>query len=65
MVGIFSFPGQSQSVGYLSYVQISDIRRTKLGPKANRFVFLGRIEDSDACKFLDLSNNSIIEARNA
>ena len=49
----------------LHYVRIPDIKRPKIGPKANRFVFLGFTKDSDACRFLDLGTNSIIEARDA
>ena len=45
--------------GCLAYVRIPDIRRPKLGPKANMCAFLGFAEDSDAYRFLDLGANSI------
>ena len=43
----------------LAYIQIPDIRRPKLGPKANKCVLLGFARDSDACRFLDLGTNSL------
>ena len=42
---------------------VPSIWRLKLSPKADRCTFLGFTEDSDACRFLDLSTNSIIEVR--
>jgi len=51
--------------GCLAYVWILDIRRPKLGPKANMCLFLSFAKDNDACRFLDLGTNSIIEARDA
>jgi hypothetical protein len=51
--------------GCLAYVRIPDIRRPKLGQKANKCAFLGFAEDSGAYRFLDLGTNSIIEARDA
>ena len=51
--------------GCLAYVRIPDIRRPKLGPKANKCIFLGFAKDSDACRFLDLNTHSIIEGRDA
>lgn len=51
--------------GCLSYVRLPDIRRPKLGPKTTKCVYLGFAKDSDASRFLDISTNSIIEARDA
>jgi len=50
--------------GCLAYVRIPDIKR-KLDPKANMCVFLDFVKDGNACRFLDLDINSIIEARDA
>ena len=63
MIGISNFPGQSKTMGCLAYVQISDIRRPKLDHKANMCIFFSFAEDSDACRFLNIDTNSIIEAR--
>ena len=49
----------------LAYIRIPDIKMPKLGPKANKCVFLDFSEDSNACSFLDLGTNSIIKARDA
>jgi len=51
--------------GCPSYVWIPDIRRPKLGPRANMCVFLGFTEDSDACKFLNLGTKFIIKTQDA
>ena len=46
----------------LAYVRIPDIRRPKLGPKANIYV-LDFSKDSDICIFLELGKNFITEAQ--
>ncbi|KAK8915961.1 hypothetical protein KSP39_PZI022303 [Platanthera zijinensis] len=51
--------------GCIAYVRVSDPRRSKLGPRTNTCVYLGCAEDSAADRFLDLSNNIIIESRDA
>jgi len=64
-LGYQAFLDKIKVWGCLSYIRIPDIKRPKLGPAANRCVFLGFTKDSDACRFLNLGTNSIIEARDA
>lgn len=49
--------------GCLAYYRISDQRRTKLGPRAFKGVFVGYAQNSKAYRILDLVSNTIVETR--
>ena len=40
-----------------------DPKRTKLGPRAIKSVFVGYAENSNAYRLLDLSSNTVVESR--
>ena len=43
--------------------RVVDPKRTKLGPKAMKSVFVGYAENSKAYRLLDLSSNTVVESR--
>ena len=49
--------------GCLAYYRVPDPKRTKLGPRAFKSVFVGYAENSKAYRLLDLSSNTIVESR--
>lgn len=49
--------------GCLAYYRVTDPKRTKLGPRALRSVFVGYAEHSKAYRLLDLNSNTIVESR--
>ena len=49
--------------GCLSFYRIVDPKRTKLGPRAMKSVFVGYAENSKAYRLLDLSSNTVVESR--
>ena len=61
--------GRKPNLGYLkvwgciAFYRVPDPKRTKLGPRALRSVFVGYAENSKAYRLLDLSSNSIVESR--
>ena len=48
---------------YLAYYRVPDPKRTKLGPRAFKSVFIGYVENSKSYRLLDLESNVIIESR--
>jgi hypothetical protein len=50
-------------VGCIAYFRIPDPKRTKLGPRAIKSVFVGYAVNSKAYRLLDLSSNTIVESR--
>jgi hypothetical protein len=51
--------------GCLAYVRLPDIKRSKLGPRTSKCVFLGYAFHSKSYRFLELDSNVIIESRDA
>ena len=51
--------------GYIAYYRISEPKRTKLGPKALKSIFLGYAVNSNAYRFWDVDSNVIIESTHA
>ena len=51
--------------GCLAYYRVSDPKRTKLGPRGIRSIFVGYAQNSKAYRFLDLQSNVIVESRDA
>ena len=49
--------------GCIAYYRVPDPKRTKLGPRALKSVFVGYAENSKAYRLLDLDSNVIIESR--
>jgi hypothetical protein len=49
--------------GCLAFYRVPDPKRTKLGPRAIKSVFVGYAENSKAYRLLDLSSNVIVESR--
>lgn len=49
--------------GCLAFYRVSDPKRTKLGPRAVKSVFMGYAANSKAYRLLDLSSNAIVESR--
>ena len=49
--------------GCVAYFRISDPKRTKLGPRAIKSVFVGYVVNSKAYRLLDLSSNTIVKSR--
>jgi hypothetical protein len=49
--------------GCITYLRIPDPKRTKLGPRAIKSVFVGYTVNSKAYRLLDLSSNTIVESR--
>ena len=49
--------------GCLAYYRVPDPKRTKLGPRALKSIFVGYAENSKAYRLLDLNSNIIVESR--
>ena len=49
--------------GCLAFYRVPDPKRTKLGPRAMKSVFVGYAENSKAYRLLDLESNVIMESR--
>uniref|UniRef100_A0A2N9J2D4 Uncharacterized protein n=1 Tax=Fagus sylvatica TaxID=28930 RepID=A0A2N9J2D4_FAGSY len=49
--------------GCIAYFRVPDPKRTKLGPRAIKSVFVGYAVNSKAYRLLDLSSNTIVESR--
>jgi hypothetical protein len=49
--------------GCIAYFRVPDPKRTKLGSRAIKSVFVGYAVNSKAYKLLDLSSNTIVESR--
>ena len=49
--------------GCLAFYRIVDPKRTKLGPRVMKSVFVGYAENSKAYRLLDLSSNTVVESR--
>lgn len=49
--------------GCVAYYRVPDNKRTKLGPRALKSVFIGYAENSKAYRLLDISSNVIVESR--
>ena len=49
--------------GCLAFYRVPDPKRTKLGPRAKKSVFVGYAENSKAYRLLDLESNVIMESR--
>jgi hypothetical protein len=50
-------------LGCLAFYRVPDPKRTKLGPRAIKSVFVGYAENCKAYRLLDLSSNVIAESR--
>lgn len=48
--------------GCLAYYRVPDPKRTKLGPRALKGVFVGYAENSKAYRIFDISSNIIVES---
>ena len=48
---------------YLAFYRVVDPKRTKLGPRVMKSVFVGYAENSKAYRLLDLSSNTMVESR--
>lgn len=48
--------------GCIAYYRVPDPKRTKLGPKALRSIFIGYAENSKAYRLLDLESNVVVES---
>jgi hypothetical protein len=61
--------GRKPNLGYLrvwgclAFYRITDLKRTKLGPRAIKSVFVGYAENSKAYGLLDLDSNVIVESK--
>ena len=51
------------SLGCIAYYRVPDPKRTKLGPRALKSVFVGYAENSKAYRLLDKDSNVIVESR--
>ena len=49
--------------GCIAFYRVTDPKRTKLGPRALKSLFVGYAENSKAYRLLDLSSNTIVESR--
>ena len=49
--------------GCLAFYRVVDPKRSKLGPRAMKSVFIGYAENSKAYRLLDLSSNIVVESR--
>ena len=49
--------------GCIAYYKVPDPKRTKLGPRGLKSVFVGYAENSKAYRLLDLDSNTIVESR--
>jgi hypothetical protein len=49
--------------GCLAFYRVTDPKRTKLGPRAIKSVFVGYVENSKAYRLLDLDSNVIVESK--
>ena len=49
--------------GCLAIYRVVDPKRTKLGPRAMKSVFVGYVENSKAYRLLDLSSDTVVESR--
>ena len=49
--------------GCIAFYRVPDHKRTKLGPRALKSVFVGYAENSKAYRLLDLDSNVIVESR--
>ena len=49
--------------GCIAYFRVPDPKRTKLGPRAIKSVFVGYVVNSKAYRLLNLSSNTIVESR--
>ena len=49
--------------GCIAYIRVLDPKRTKLGPRAVKNVFVGYAVNSKAYRLLDLSSNTIVKLR--
>ena len=49
--------------GCLAFYKVVDSKRTKLGPRVMKNVFVGYAENSKAYRLLDLSSNTVVESR--
>jgi hypothetical protein len=49
--------------GCIAYFRVPDPKRTKLGPRSIKSVFVGYVMNSKAYRLLDLSSNTIVESR--
>ena len=49
--------------GCLAFYRVPDPKRTKLGPRAMKSVFVGYVENSNAYRLLDFESNVIMESR--
>uniref|UniRef100_A0A2N9GWL4 Uncharacterized protein n=1 Tax=Fagus sylvatica TaxID=28930 RepID=A0A2N9GWL4_FAGSY len=62
--GVFVGKGYScNGIGCIAYFRVPDPKRTKLGPRAIKSVFVGYAVNSKAYRLLDLSSNTIVESR--
>ena len=48
---------------YLAFYRVVDPKRTKLGSRAMKIVFVGYAKNSKAYRLLDLSSNTVVESR--
>jgi hypothetical protein len=61
--------GRKPNLGYLRvwgclvFYRVSDPKRTKLGPRVVKSVFVGCAENSKAYRLLDLDSNVIVESK--
>ena len=51
--------------GCLAFYRVPDPKRTKLGPRAIKSIFVGYAQNSKAFRLLDLNSNIIVETRDA
>ena len=49
--------------GCLAFYRVPDPKRTKLGPRAIKSMFVGYAQNSKAYRLLDLGSNVIVEIR--
>lgn len=49
--------------GCLAYYRVTDPKRTKLGPRAIKSIFIGYVENSKAYRLLDLNSNAVVKSR--
>ena len=52
-------------MGCLAHYRVPDPKRTKLGPRRIRNIFVGYAQNSKAYRFLDLQSNMIVESRDS
>ena len=49
--------------GYLAFYRVHEPKSSKLGPRGIKNVFVGYVENSKACRLLNLDSNVIMESR--